>query len=265
MQMQPQGAGQPAMSPDHVVQALTPITNAAMRIFDTGVTLPSTLNEAILAGFLVGRGMSPATAMDTVLQWRTTGAARSLARTMRAEPAAERPQVTAPMSQAPTAMFPPAPAPAGRQERESLARKIEAFMQDQATAAAFYGQMAEQATDAAIRDYIEHARDDEQKHYRLLGALYKDLTGRTYTASPQPVSYATLAEGLKMALDDELEAAEEYRETYLQNRNDRVRDVFFELMTDEMEHATRFTYALHALAHSAHSHHTETEEEGEAG
>ena len=78
----------------------------------------------------------------------------------------------------------------------------------------------------------------------MLQDLYRSLTGRTFEAQVQPVEFASLAEGLKRAMDDEYEAMEEYRDVYLSTGNARIRNLFFELMTDELEHATRFNYAL---------------------
>jgi rubrerythrin len=49
-------------------------------------------------------------------------------------------------------------------------------------------------------------------------------------------------------MDNEYEAMEEYRNEYLRATDRATRNLWFELMTDELEHATRFNYALQVLA-----------------
>lgn len=138
---------------------------------------------------------------------------------------------------------------AGRQVRsipgQALAQELPKFMDDQATAVKFYSDLMREAQEAGLGeravDFIKHARDDEQKHLRLFVNLYRALTGNTYEPTVRETRYANLKEGLEMAVSDELEAAEAYRTVYLRETNQNVRNIFFEAMTDEMEHATRFT------------------------
>lgn len=131
--------------------------------------------------------------------------------------------------------------------REGLVQRLEAYMKDQVTAAAFYRELEEAADDARVKEYLRHAREDEQKHYRLLRRRYQALTGRPYEAAPTQVTYASLTDGLFKAIDGEIEAFEEYRDEYLRQTEQQDRQLFFELMTDEIEHATRFNTALHIL------------------
>lgn len=136
--------------------------------------------------------------------------------------------------------------PAGA-DREALVRHIRQYMQDQASAVQFYRELGAMAPVPKIREYLRHAADDEQRHYELLGQLYRALTGQTYTATPEKVSFASFRDGLLMAIDDELEAYEEYRDEYLRYPTPQIRQVFFELLSDEIEHAVRFNTALHLM------------------
>lgn len=232
--------GQPAQqqqmaSPDQLVQSLMPVVNEAMKIFDAGVSLPSVLRETATAAYLMGRGMAPGQAVETVLRWRLSGGVPALIRAQRAETGTATAQGTVQVE-------------AVGRERQGLVPLVEQFMRDEASAAVFYAQLADQVQDAAVRDYIRHAMEDEQKHYRMLGDLYRQLTGRTYEARPEPPAVPDLLTGLKRAMDDEYEAMEQYRDVYLKSRDQNIRNLFFELMTDELEHATRFNYALQVLA-----------------
>lgn len=260
MQMTP-GASPSPLQIDRLVEALAPIVTEANQVFDAGAAMQSVLREAVLAGFLAGRGMAPAQAMQTVMQWQTSGLARSLARQGRAagggRPIGE-PGGAGAGAQAQTGAGGQPGTQAGGQvplagreltaaQRTELVPQLEKFIQDQATAAAFYQDLMDQTKPEEIKDYIRHAMEDEQKHYRMLQGLYRDLTGRTYTAEPAKVEYPTLAAGLKKAMDDEYEASEEYRDTYLKYDDRRIRNLFFELLNDELEHATRFNYALQVV------------------
>ncbi|TCP53832.1 rubrerythrin [Tumebacillus sp. BK434] len=90
---------------------------------------------------------------------------------------------------------------------------------------------------------IRHAYNDEVKHERLLSHLYHTLTGRqpqvAYPPRPEIPDFQTALRG---AFEDELEAVELYRDMYLMTQLQWVRDVLFQLFTDEYEHATRFAY-----------------------
>lgn len=204
------------MYPDHIATALMPIVADAARLADAGFAVQSALLEATLAGFLTGRGMAPDEALELVRHWRLGAVSEEL---------------TGPRY---SAVGPDA----------ELRTALEQNIRNEATAAHFYSELLDRAAEPWIRASLEHAIADEQKHYRMLEALYREVTGHIYEAQPQRVEFADLRDGLRRALHDELEAAEAYRDLYLRYRNPRIRDVFFELMTDEMEHATRFTYAL---------------------
>lgn len=249
------------VSPDQVVQALAPIVTEANRIFDAGATMQSVLREAVLAGFLMGRGATPAQAMETVLQWRMSGAAPSLMRQMRSDAGGAVRTLPAPAGvpgtgemagtagEAPRTLTAPMGSgePLTPRDRETLGAQVQKFIQDQANASAFYRELVAQTPGEALKAYVQHALDDEQEHYRLLVAFYRELTGRTYEAEAQPTEFADLRTGLKMAMDDEYEASEEYRDVYLRYHNPQIRDLFFRLMNDELEHATRFNYVLQSL------------------
>ena len=77
--------------------------------------------------------------------------------------------------------------------------------------------------------------------------LYVALTGRQPVYQIDKVTFNTYREGLQKAYEAELEAYEEYRNSYLLTQNLPVRDVFFRALTDEIEHATRFGFLLVGL------------------
>jgi rubrerythrin len=56
---------------------------------------------------------------------------------------------------------------------------------------------------------------------------------------PRILSYI---DGVKKAIMDELEAYEFYRDIYIANMSPEIRNIFFEALTDENEHAAKFNY-----------------------
>ncbi len=223
------------VSPEQLVQVLSPLTYAAGEALRGGAPVGSVLREFILAGFLVGAGMAPVEALELVGLWRSAGVSPGSGR-----------------GEAGEGREHPAPAPA--KSYEPLLRSMETAMRDELTASEYYGALRDIAEGMPLREkqavvaYIDHARADEQKHLRILTELYRALSGRVPEVKPERVEFEGLADGLRKAMEMEYEAFEEYRRLYLDYPEERFRRVFFLLLTDELEHATRFNYALQTLA-----------------
>jgi hypothetical protein len=115
---------------------------------------------------------------------------------------------------------------------------------DERKAQLFYAALLLQSTTPFQKRNIQHALDDEVKHEKMLTEMFERLTGQKLPSvpfpTPEPVPNFTT--GLQMAMEDELESAEHYREMYKMTMSHWVRDILFELQTDEMEHATRFAF-----------------------
>lgn len=212
-----------------LLDALRPLAEAVSRGARDGVPVVTMLQEAALAGFLVGAGLSPSEAIEVLEQER-------------------RPEPLMPVAN-PDYM---SSAPTG--SRSDLLRKIEENMQDEITTVLFYGDLLDQLDKAnlsdreTVREFIRHARSDEQSHYLANRELYRELTGRTYDVSPQEKEFSDLRDGFRKAMLGEYHAFEAYREIYLNYPEERIRNTYLKLMTDELEHATFFNYALQVLA-----------------
>ncbi|MBF7083103.1 ferritin-like domain-containing protein [Desulfallas sp. Bu1-1] len=118
---------------------------------------------------------------------------------------------------------------------------------DEATAADFYSRLLREAPDQLHREFINHAYQDELEHLEAFTRLYRYFTGQTPQYSIRPVQYRTYKEGLLIALRDELEAADFYKDIILSNTDQLVRDTFFLAMGDELEHSTRFSFLYNLL------------------
>lgn len=118
---------------------------------------------------------------------------------------------------------------------------IEEALADERAAAVFYQRLMDMAHNDWQREQINHAREDELKHYHMLHQLYVQLTGREPVVAEKEVKVTTFCAGLRQAVDDELGAMDMYRGMMLSTYLPWVRDILFVIMTDEMEHATRFS------------------------
>lgn len=239
--MGPNTPGTDRAHPDQIVRAVSPLVDEAARELQNGVPPTVVLKETILAGFLVGTGMPVGSAGDLLRHWRSSGLSTELQR----PPArGDRP----PVRVSPT----PPRGPGGSLIPRELMREIQRDMQDEGSAAALYRELMERAesegTDPQVVEQIRHAAEDEERHYRMLGEMYRELSGHAFEARPERFRYDTLVEGLHLAINGEFAAHERYRDLYLATRNERVRDLYFELLTDELDHASRFNYILHLLA-----------------
>lgn len=111
-----------------------------------------------------------------------------------------------------------------------------------------YGNMIEMTKNEMIRKQINFAYMDEAKHYKMFQQIYYMLTGKTIDI-PQPKveSYNKLIDAVETSINGELGAVELYRKIKSMLPNQRLRDMLYEIITDEQEHATRFVYVYSIL------------------
>jgi rubrerythrin len=111
-----------------------------------------------------------------------------------------------------------------------------------------YGNMKEMTKNEKIKNQINFAFEDEGKHYKMFQQIYYMLTGKTIDI-PQPKveTYNKLIDAIETSINGELEAVELYRKIQSLMPNQKLRDMLFEIITDEQEHATRFVYVFSIL------------------
>jgi rubrerythrin len=117
----------------------------------------------------------------------------------------------------------------------------------EAAAIDFYTRLVQLAPNKKHREDILHALEDEKIHLKEFTKLYTDLTGKKPIYQVKKTTFQSYEEGLRKAYEDELEAYEDYRDSYLLTQNPPVRDVFLRAFTDEIEHATRFGFLILGL------------------
>lgn len=110
----------------------------------------------------------------------------------------------------------------------------------------FYDYLLSVAPSEEEKEIIQSIRDDERKHNQMFHRIYHDLTGQTITV-PTVVEFekpTTYMEGIRRALFGELGAVERYRDIRAGMPNRFYRDMVFEIITDELKHATKYNYIL---------------------
>ncbi len=128
------------------------------------------------------------------------------------------------------------------QEHPKFLTMIYGAMRDEKMAADYYKQL-EEITPHHCKHHIRYMMEDEIKHYKMLAHTYHVMTGVHPVVEYQsPMIPANFLQALDQAFNDELAATEHYRTIYLMTYNMKFRDMLFEIMTDEMEHATRLNH-----------------------
>ena len=113
-------------------------------------------------------------------------------------------------------------------------------MTDEATDMRYYEKLSWLVPDAGDREIIRHVQADEKKHLKALTDIYQTLTGEVpiVTAREVKMEHDLRTEYEKRVLE-ELDGMEFYRKLYLSHKNTEFRDLFFEILTDELGHAVK--------------------------
>lgn len=126
-------------------------------------------------------------------------------------------------------------------EKQDFLTMLQKAIVDELAANKFYHSLKKKTKNRIFRDFIEHAEEDEEKHYRLFQQLYYQLTGKYYEFEQEKITYSSFEEGILKALEGEFEAFEMYREMLFMMPTHAAYYPLYIAMTDEQEHATRFS------------------------
>lgn len=137
----------------------------------------------------------------------------------------------------------------GPQSHQQLVQDIKQAIIDEATAVDFYSRLLQEAPDQLHREFIEHAYEDEKGHLHAFTQLYTYYTNKAPHYTITPVQYPTYKQGLLMALKEELEAVEFYRDVQLSTMDQLIKETFYFALVDELEHTTRFGVLYNSLQH----------------
>ncbi|WP_343768605.1 ferritin-like domain-containing protein [Clostridium malenominatum] len=123
---------------------------------------------------------------------------------------------------------------------------IKEAVQDERNDELTYDYLIKLAPTREDKEIITSIRDDERKHRRWFKEIYKCYTGQDIESTDEekfikPKSYI---DAIRKALFGELSAVEKYRIIRMGLPNRYQRDIVFEILTDEMKHATKYNYLL---------------------
>lgn len=127
---------------------------------------------------------------------------------------------------------------------KKLLDMIQMGISDSAQTASFYKTLMNVLRIPNDIEMVRNTYLDELKHVKLLQEIYYIASGEKapeYTVTPVSLS-ENLLENLQKAIFDSLEAADFYRELYFSFLNLELRDMLFEILTDEQDHAIRFNF-----------------------
>lgn len=111
-----------------------------------------------------------------------------------------------------------------------------------------YRKMSEMTDNREIIEQIRFAYEDEAKHYDMFREIYEDVTGKDIQImAPEQENINRFVDAVKSSINGELAAVELYREIRAILKGKRHRDMLYEIITDEQEHATRFVYLYSML------------------
>lgn len=113
-----------------------------------------------------------------------------------------------------------------------------------------YRIMMDMTKSEKIKKQIEFAFKDEGKHYKMFREILYCLTGRLEDVpDPDLDCHEKFIEAVESSINGELEAVELYRKIKAMLPNIQMRDMLYEIITDEQEHADRFIYIYAILTH----------------
>lgn len=120
-----------------------------------------------------------------------------------------------------------------------ILKLIDEALSDEVSDYMFYTVLEEKCPDMA--EMFRSIAADEMKHKKMLTELYTDLNGKA-PAEKKPELKADLSKSCKELIKEqipkELEGAAMYRTLYFAMPSVTEKNIIFEIMTDEMMHAT---------------------------
>ena len=133
---------------------------------------------------------------------------------------------------------------------EALAEMLRDALDDEYRDYNKYMTLSSQMDDLADSETVKSLAYDEYKHRRLFEEIYAALTGSAPLPPENIPAYkpeGSLTDEFTNSLFGELEAVELYRDIMSSIENLSVRDMIFEIITDEQSHADIINYLLSKL------------------
>lgn len=116
--------------------------------------------------------------------------------------------------------------------KESIADEIKSMQ--------IYRTLANDSSNADLKQLFLNLMNDEQRHVHLLQSMYYDKTGEHYTPIVSPVNPNTHAEELiDIQIENEINDLQKYNRAANLASNERFSKLFSQIANDENVHALR--------------------------
>lgn len=123
---------------------------------------------------------------------------------------------------------------------------IQKSIEDEMVAIDYYQKLSDATEDQVEKTLLTENMQDEQKHLQMFQNIYKMLNGSEFT--PENIDFKSVSsshhDDLVDALFAELEDVEFYRQIYFAFLNLEIRDMIYEIITDEQKHADKLNYIV---------------------
>ncbi|MEJ8548111.1 ferritin family protein [Brevibacillus borstelensis] len=127
----------------------------------------------------------------------------------------------------------------------TLAEEVLKAVHREERAGNFYTRLAELAPTESVRVLITIIKDERLKHLQNFSRLYSQLTGREPQLLREPVpTPESFQRGVELAIRDELEAVDSYRDFAERTADPSVRKAFQRAAADEQRHSTWYANIL---------------------
>jgi rubrerythrin len=136
----------------------------------------------------------------------------------------------------------------GGEELEFLLEKIYLAIEAELRDSAYYRALADIAPNQFAAEIITEFANDEREHAYQLEQAYQRITGNSFSSQYEyefDLEVGDYESELEKSIVEETGDYKKYKSYYLMTKNPYLRDVFFNAMNDESQHAQRELYLLH--------------------
>ncbi|MGM0369923.1 MAG: ferritin family protein [Bacillota bacterium] len=134
------------------------------------------------------------------------------------------------------------------EELEFLLEKIYLAIESELRDSAYYRALADIAPNQFAAEIITEFANDEREHAYQLEQAYQRITGNNFSSQYEyefELEAGDYESELEKSIVEETGDYKKYKSYYLMTKNPYLRDVFFNAMHDEAQHAQRELYLLH--------------------
>jgi rubrerythrin/predicted heme/steroid binding protein len=137
---------------------------------------------------------------------------------------------------------------------QEIIQGIEEAIQDERNDSIFYEKVSEMAKSPNEKRLISEISMDEKGHIKLFKQLYKQMTGRDFTPTQEPVRVSErYLDNIEKGILGESEAVRSYNKIYAMLADMNYRSVLSKIIHDELRHLGVFNYLYSKHMHMMHT------------